>query len=367
MDEESRRKSWLALARVPGAVAAGIAHRFVHAGGKGDAIAEAFAGAGGEWSDVVEEAKLRLSAVDAEIAAAAKVGARLVDVEDDEYPPLLRGIVDPPPALFVRGEIVRADARAAAVIGSRDATRYGISVTKMLVPPLAGKGVTVVSGMARGIDSTAHRAALKAGGRTVAVLGTGIDVSYPDSSRDLYDEIPRRGAIVSEVPPGTPPMPYVFPPRNRIISGLSKVVVIVEARLRSGTAVTARHALDQGREVGVVPGDVDLARSAGTNSLLADGAFPVRSADDVLTYGFGEPRGEPTVAPKPIPPGLDAEASRLWEALAASGAATLEALIAATGLGAAPVMAGVGRLERAGLVRGDGWGRYATTGGAEAR
>lgn len=367
MDEESRRKSWLALARVPGAVAAGIAHRFSFAGAKGDALAEAFAGAGGEWSDVVEEAKLRLPSVEAEIAAAAKVGARLVDVEDDEYPVQLRGISDPPPALFVRGELTAADARAAAVIGSREATRYGIDVTKMLVPPLAGKGVTIVSGMARGIDSTAHRAALRAGGRTIAVLGTGIDVSYPDSSRDLYQEIPKRGAVLSEVAPGTPPLPWVFPPRNRIISGLSKVVVIVEARLRSGTAVTARHALDQGREVGVVPGDIDLARSAGTNSLLVDGAFAVRSADDVLVYGFGDARNGETVAPRPVPPGLDKEAARLWLELAASGGATLESLVHATGLGAAMVMAGVGRLERAGLVRGDGWGRYATTGGAEAR
>lgn len=367
MNEEQRRKSWLALARVPGAVAAGIARRFA-GGAKGDALADAFAGADREWSEVFDAAASRLSAAEDEIARAEKAGARLIDVEDDEYPPLLRGILDPPPVLFVKGALLPVDARAAAVIGSRNATRYGIGVTRLLVPPLAGRGVTVVSGMARGIDSTAHRAALKAGGRTLAVLGTGIDVCYPSESRDLYEEIPARGAIVSEVAPGTPPLPYVFPPRNRIISGLSKVVVIVEARLRSGTAVTARHALDQGRDVGVVPGDVDLMRSAGTNSLLMDGAFPVRSADDVMSFGFDEPVDRPSVvAPKPMPPGLDPDSARLWECLQSGGATTLEALVRTTGLGAAAVMGGVGRLERAGLVRGDGWGRYAAVGGVDAR
>lgn len=367
MTDEERRIRWLALARVPGAVAAGIAHHLSRSGAKGEALDEAFAGGAPEWLDLVGEAKARLEPVKREIEAAAKAGARAVDIEDAEYPVLLKGITDPPPVLFVRGTLVPGDERLAAIIGSREATRYGVGVTRGLVPPLAAKGVTIVSGMARGIDSTAHRAALGAGGRTIAVLGTGIDVCYPPTSRDLYTEIPKHGAVVSEVAPGTPPAPYVFPPRNRIISGLSKAVVIVEARLKSGTAVTARHALDQGRELGVVPGDVDIARSQGTNAFLTDGAFAVRSADDVLWFGFGDPRGSAPDAPRPVPPGLDPPSLALWYALESEGPSSLDTLIAHTELGASVVMSAVGRLERAGLVRGDGWGRYALPGGLSTR
>lgn len=358
MTDEQRRIWWLALARVPGAVASGITHHLTRSGARGDAIEEAFAGRAPEWLDVIGEAKLRIPQAEKEIADAEKAGARPVDIEDLDYPSLLRGITDPPPVLFVRGTLVPREERLAAVIGSRDATRYGVSVTRQIVPTLAVKGVTIVSGMARGIDSAAHRAALTAGGRTLAVLGTGIDVCYPAEARDLYAEIPKHGAIVSEVAPGTPPLPWVFPPRNRIISGLSKVVVIVEARLRSGTAVTARHALDQGRELGVVPGDVDIARSAGTNALLTDGAFPVRDARDVLHYGFGEPPDERPDEPRPIPPGLDPPSLALWSALEEEGVASIDTLIARTKVGAATAMAALGKLERSGLVRGDGWGRY---------
>ena len=374
MDDESRRRRWLALARVPGAVAAGAVRRYVSRGGDvpGTRLAAAFEGGevDGEenrWGAVLAEARTRLETVDDEIARGERAGARLIDVEDAEYPALLKGIADPPPALFVRGRIEPGDARAAAVIGSRDATRYGISITARVVPPLAARGVTVVSGMARGIDAAAHRAALRGGGRTIAVLGTGIDVCYPRSSRDLYEQIPAQGAVISEVAPGTVAAPWLFPPRNRIVAGLAKVVVIVEARARSGTSVTAKHALDQGREVGVVPGDVDLARSAGTNALLSQGAFPVRGAEDVLVFGFDEAviREEAPRSPV-LPPGLDGDGTRIWAVLGRE-AATLETVVAKSGLGAGTVMAALGRLERAGLVSSDGWGRYALRGAAEAR
>lgn len=359
MTDEQRRLRWLALARVPGAVAAGIAHHLSRAGGKGEGLAEAFEGGAPEWLDVVGEAKSRLDQAEREIAAAAKAGARLVDIEDVEYPALLRGILDPPPVLFVRGVLVPRDERMCAVIGSREATRYGVSITRQLVPPLAAKGVTIVSGMARGIDSAAHRSALDGGGRTIAVLGTGIDVCYPTTSRDLYLEIPKHGAIVSEVAPGTQAAPWVFPPRNRIISGISKTIVIVEARLRSGTSVTARYALDQGRELGVVPGDVDIARSAGTNAFLSQGAFAVRDAEDVLCFGFGEVRGVRPDAPRPVPPGLDPPSLSIWYALDRAGPSSIDALIVETELGATAAMTAIGKLERAGIVQGDGWGRYA--------
>ena len=375
-----RRQWWLALARVPGTVKAGVTSRFAARDGeeRGRRLEAALAGEGlldGEdhWGRVFDEARARLGRVEREIARAARVGARLVDFEDEEYPARLREIQDPPPAIFVRGTLDPGDERAAAIIGSREATRYGIAVTQRIVPGLVARGVTIVSGMARGIDAAGHRAALGAGGRTIAVLGTGIDRSYPSSSRDLYERIPERGAVISEVAPGTEPMPWVFPNRNRIISALAKVVVIVEARAKSGTAVTAHYALKQGRDVGVVPGDVDIARSAGTNALLFDGAFVVRSADDVLCHGFGEVRPvEPPPEEReakagagvPPPPGLDADSARVWEVLGRGGS-TLEALVSASGLRTISVIAAVGRMERTGLVRTDAWGKYVLGGGVE--
>lgn len=377
-----RRLRWLALARVPGAVRVNVLDRFVSAEGeaKGERIAAAFEGrreglvlGEEDWSRVFEEARARLRAAEAELARAARCGARLVDCEDDEYPAKLREIPDPPPAIFVRGRIEPADERSVAIIGSREATRYGITVTQQIVPGLVARGVTIVSGMARGIDAMGHRTALAAGGRTIAVLGTGIDRSYPSSSRDLYERIPERGAVISEVAPGTEPMPWVFPNRNRIISALATAVVIVEARARSGTALTAGYALKQGREVGVVPGDIDLARSDGTNALLVDGAFVVRSADDVMVHGFGEvkpvppatPAGAEARAPAAPPPGLDSDAARVWEAVGRGGS-TLERLVNLSGLRTVAVIAAVGRMERTGLLRTDAWGNYVLGGGVAA-
>lgn len=382
MDEMLRRRRWLALARVPGTAKAGVVRRFAAREGeeKGSRIGAAFAGArealvlGEEnWEKVFVEARARLHIAEAEILRAEKAGARIVDCEDEEFPPRLLEIADPAPALFVRGRIEAGDGRAAAIIGSREATRYGISVTQQIVPGLVARGVTIVSGMARGIDAAAHRATLAAGGRTIAVLGTGIDRCYPASSRDLYARIPEHGAVISEVAPGTEPMPWVFPRRNRLLSGLAQAVVIVEARARSGTAVTADYALRQGREVGVVPGDVDIARSAGTNALLVDGAFVVRSAEDVMTHGFGEvrppeappePAAQPPAPTAPAPPGLDPAASKVWELLVRGGS-SLEALVTASGLQTVAVIAAVGRMERTGMVRTDAWGKY-VLGGAVA-
>jgi DNA processing protein len=199
-----------------------------------------------------------------------------------QYPSLLAEISGRPSVLFVRGRLTPADERAVAIVGTRRTTPYGRQVAEHIAKELAEAGVTVVSGLARGIDTVAHRAALSARGRTIAVLGSGVDVIYPAENRNLADQIVERGAILSEFLPGTKPDAQNFPARNRIVSGIAQGVVIVEAPSRSGALITASFAADQGREVFVVPGNVYSPASEGTNALLRDGARLVRSGTDVL-------------------------------------------------------------------------------------
>jgi DNA processing protein len=207
--------------------------------------------------------------------------------EAPHYPPLLRHVVEPPAPLFARGQLVETrdewdDAPAVAIVGARDATAYGLGVARDLGRELARRGVVVVSGLAVGIDGAAHRGALDAGGRTIAVVGAGTDVVYPRQHARLRAEILSSGAVVSEMPAGTPPMPHHFPRRNRLISGLCLGVVVVEATLRSGSLSTARHALEQGREVMAVPGAVVAPRSRGPHALLKEGAKLVETVDDIV-------------------------------------------------------------------------------------
>jgi DNA processing protein len=222
--------------------------------------------------------------LDAELARLDRAGARLLTLADDEYPALLREIDAPPPVLYVRGELIPADDEAVALVGTRRATPYGRDVAHQLASGLAAAGVTVVSGLALGIDTVAHRAALEAGGRTLAVLGSGVDVIYPPQNRDLAARIIQEGcgAILADYPLGTTPEAGNFPPRNRLISGLSRGVVIVEADMKSGAMITARFAGDQGREVFAVPGSILARSSDGPNSLLKEGATPVTEVDDIL-------------------------------------------------------------------------------------
>jgi DNA processing protein len=203
---------------------------------------------------------------------------------DDAYPTALRDIADPPPVLFVRGRLTEADRPAVALVGTRRATPYGRTVTEKLASDLAMAGITIVSGLARGIDTAAHRAALNAGGRTIGVLANGLDQVYPAENTLLARRIagPDAGALVAEFPPGVPPDATNFPRRNRIIAGLAQATVIVEADLRSGALITAEFALEQGREVLAVPGSILSSMSAGPNELIRQGAAPVTSADDVL-------------------------------------------------------------------------------------
>jgi DNA processing protein len=215
-----------------------------------------------------------------------RLGARVITRWDADYPANLTEIYDPPALLFVRGEIRAEDARAVAIVGTRHPTRYGLEMAEALTRDLARAHVTLVSGLARGIDTACHLAALKHQGRTIGVLGCGIDVTYPRENRELMERMVSEGAVLSEFRPRVPPAGTNFYRRNRIVSGLSKGVVVVEAGRTSGSLITASHALDQNRDVFAVPGNVMNARSAGPHHLIRQGAGLVESGDDVLNALF---------------------------------------------------------------------------------
>jgi DNA processing protein len=229
-------------------------------------------------------------------------GARLVTFTSADYPKSLFEIPDPPPFLYVRGTL-RSSETAMAVVGSRRATSYGIMTTTRLAEALAGQGIAVVSGMARGVDTAAHKGALKAGGRTIGVLGCGIDKVYPPENRALFEEVPRNGCLVSEFPLGTLPLAENFPRRNRIISGLSRGVLVVEAAENSGSLITAQYALEQGRDVFAVPGNISSVSNRGSNRLIKQGAKLVDCPEDILeelpgfTGGTGRDAAEQKAAP----------------------------------------------------------------------
>lgn len=214
---------------------------------------------------------------------ADKRGFEIVTLADPDYPVALRGLYDPPSFLFIKGQLSEADEKALAIVGARVASDYGRTTASKIAGELARHGVTVVSGMAAGIDSCAHRGALAAGGRTVAVLGSGIDVVYPRENKNLYREISEQGAVVSEFFPGTDPSPGNFPRRNRIIAGLSLGVAVVEAGEKSGALLTADLALSQGKRLFAVPGNLSSKLSTGTNDLIKSGAALLTSVDDIFS------------------------------------------------------------------------------------
>ena len=209
-------------------------------------------------------------------------GISVMILPDEEYPSRLRELDLPPPVLYIRGELTPDDEWAVAVVGTRRVTAYGRQITEDIAGTLARNGITVISGLARGVDSISHQAALNAGGRTVAVLGSGLDRIYPPENRRLSEHITKSGALISDYPPGTPPEGSNFPPRNRLISGLSLAVVIVEAGQTSGALITASFAADQGRDVFAVPGNITSPASKGTNRLIQDGAQPLLHPDEIL-------------------------------------------------------------------------------------
>ncbi|MBE3040486.1 MAG: DNA-protecting protein DprA [Chloroflexi bacterium] len=209
-------------------------------------------------------------------------GIEILTWDDELYPPRLKEIDQPPPVLYVRGALTTEDSWAVAVVGTRRVSAYGRQVAEEIASFLAANGVTVVSGLARGVDAIAHQSALKAGGRTIAVLGCGVDRIYPPEHVQLAEKMMASGALISDYAPGTPPDASNFPPRNRIISGLSMATVVVEAGETSGALITAQFAIDQGREVFAVPGNILAPQSKGTNRLIAQGARPMLSVRDML-------------------------------------------------------------------------------------
>ena len=222
------------------------------------------------------------AAVERDLSVVDDMDVKLIPITSDSYPENLREIYDPPVVLYVKGEIVESDKMAIAIVGSRRASVYGRAVSERIARDLSARGLTVVSGGARGIDTAAHKGTLAAGGRTIAFLGCGIDVNYPAENKKLFESIAESGAVVSEFPLGSAPEPWRFPPRNRLISGVSLGVLVCQSPEASGALITAGCAAEQGKEVYAVPGNVDDERNVGCHKLIKDGAKLVESADDIL-------------------------------------------------------------------------------------
>jgi DNA processing protein len=282
-----RVRSCLALARVAG-IGSVYFRRLVDTFGT---AADVFTKSFDELADVegigAERARAvaafgNWDAVDEELSRAEGLGLRCTVWGEDDYPEMLSAIYDPPPVLYFKGALDRAPAPAVAVVGTRRPTDYGLRAATHICGALAEVGIAVVSGMARGIDTCAHRAAIEAGGVTVAVLGCGADVVYPPENGDVYREICASGTVFSEFPPSAAPEAQNFPRRNRIISGLAAGVLVVEAGERSGALITAYHAAEQGREVFAVPGSIFSRASDGCRKLIAGGGKPVGSAEEIL-------------------------------------------------------------------------------------
>jgi DNA processing protein len=270
---------------------------------------------------------LRSIRLDGELEQIAKHHVRLLALGEAGYPEALAQIPDSPPLLYYRGSVTEADGRAIAIVGSRSCTAYGRRMADRIATELVRAGYTIVSGLARGIDGVAHAAALKAGGRTIAVMAGGLSSIYPPEHVELSVAVSESGCLLSETPMTLPPQPGMFHARNRIISGLAKAVVIIEASDRSGALITASHAAEQDRQLFALPGNADSLMSAGTLRLIRDGARPIRNADDILEDLAGlspvaspaavadEPSAPPPAQP---PPQLDDTQIRVWESLAAS-------------------------------------------------
>jgi len=322
-------QSWLALHLVPGLGRVRCGRLVDHFGGPDRVLAAKTSDLKGvcrlrrESLAVLDDAGRQnlLTLAREEIDRAAANNITIIACDDPLYPSLLKKIHDPPVVLYVLGDLHLLNTRGIGIVGSRAATHYGRSIAYRMGRSLARRGFTITSGMALGIDTAAHKGALAAKGGTIAVLGCGLDIIYPPSNRELYKEIGVAGTIVSEYPLGTLPDNFRFPARNRIISGLSLGVVVVEAANRSGSLITANHALEQGREVFAVPGRIDSVKSVGTHTLLQQGAKLVHSVDDIVeefthTETFARPdESGPLDSESESVPGLDPDEAALFACL----------------------------------------------------
>jgi DNA processing protein len=314
-------------------------------------------------------ARLRHRATTA-IARGEASGLSLLTLTGDGYPPLLSVIVDPPPVLWCRGDPAHLQKTSVAIVGARSGSPYAQSVAEQLAHDLVARGLVVTSGLARGVDAAAHRGALAGRGTTVAVLGCGADVVYPAEHATLAADIASSGTVVSEFAPATRPRPEFFPRRNRLISGLSRAVVVIEAGEKSGSLITARCALDQGRDVLAVPGTVLSGRSKGSNALIRDGARLVETAEDVLEeLGLRDPRNarmhqQTTEHPECAIAACTElhEPDPVLRALADGEIRDLDQISAASGLTAPAILARLCELELAGQVRRLPGGQFVRTG-----
>jgi DNA processing protein len=359
-EERAEAEALLLLQRLPGLADRGIA-RLIASFGSGCA---ALAAPDAEFGRALDRDRvlgaLRGAAPDRAAVAEALERAdaletRVVPLGSAAYPPRLLQLTDPPPVLFLRGDLTLLEPPAVAVVGSRAATAYGRRTATRLAEALARSGVVVVSGLALGVDGEAHQGALAAGGGTIAVLGSGPDVAHPRAHIRLFREVIARGLIATEFAPGTLALAHHFPRRNRVMAALAHAVVVVEAAERSGALITARHALDLGRDVLAVPGPIDAPTSAGANALIKDGARPVFGADDVL---------DALHLPVPVAPPrrpTDGDAAAVWEALHGAPA-DVDEVAARSGLPARRALAALSLLELDGWAVQSGGGRFARRG-----
>lgn len=299
--------------------------------------------------------------LDKQLKLIDKNKAEVIPLNSQNYPAQLKAIFDPPLVLFVKGKILPDDYFSIAIVGTRLASVYGRNISEKISAQLAERGLTVVSGGARGIDTSAHRAALRALGRTIAVLGSGVDVNYPLENGKLFDEVSKNGAVISEFPMGTEPNRINFPMRNRIISGLSLGVVVIEAPIKSGALITVKHALEQGREIFSVPGEANKFNSQGTNQLIREGAKLVENADDIIEelkdviYGKLKEKNKEKIQAseeKSILPGtgLDKEEEEVY-GLVGRENTHIDEIAGRSGLNAAKVLGILTRLELKKLIR----------------
>jgi DNA processing protein len=319
-----------------------------------DAVQAVLAGCGvppASWPELASEARDRAARALSEPHAPA---GEPLTVFDSRYPALLSCTPDPPPVLWVSGNVERLARPAIAIVGSRRATPYALEVAQRLGEELAGRDIVVVSGLARGVDSAAHRGCVAAGGATAAILGSGLDRVYPHEHEKLAVSITKIGVLASELGPGAPPLPEHFPLRNRIISGISLAIVVVEASEKSGSLITARCALEQGRDVMAVPGSILSGRNSGSHRLLKDGAKVVETADDIL-----EELGWPMAPPRADSGCKSLVTEPLLSEMAPGEVYRLEDLMAMSGLPGHRLLPRLTELELHGLITGMPGGRYA--------
>ncbi len=326
----------------PEAVLAAPMDRLREVPGVGSKVARAITSAEGELD------------ADGQIELCRNSGVQILADHENAYPPVLKEIADPPGLLFVRGSLRTEDRMAVAIVGTRHATHYGLRQAERLAGGLARAGITVVSGLARGVDAAAHRGALAAGGRTLAVLGSGVLHIYPPEHDTLAEEVLERGALISESPPKAAPRTGSFPQRNRIISGLSLGVVIVEAGIRSGALITARLAAEQNREVFAVPGRIDDRSAQGCHRLLREGATLVESVDDILEQlgPLAHPASKPdgTEVRHPAEVQLNELEQKVLDAVSTSPT-SVDQLVGSTGLPVPRILSTLSVLEMRRLIR----------------